>query len=240
MKLLTRMAIWAYLMTWAASSIVYYLEGHPDLTLKYREEISAPTNIICAYHCKNRLCTCFSFRDGICRMYNTGEGTSYTSISPSTNFAFYKFAQITDPLPFSITSSTVFDTTTVYIEKNAIDGNLASMFHTARTDLTPWWCLELMEPILVQTIRLHPNIYKEAHYLRLRDIEIRVGMKTPNGFDGTMNPLFAYYAGPYDNSSCCSVDITRGSPLEGRYIHIRRISDPSDPTLVLMEVQIFT
>ncbi|XP_042884617.1 uncharacterized protein LOC122261153 [Penaeus japonicus] len=238
MKLLTRMAIWAYLMTWAASSIVYNLVGHPHQSPSFKEDINTKTKMICAFQCRSRLCTAFSFEDGLCRMYNIGEGDG---TYPSSNVASYKTSQDNFFEAASITRSSVYIYNNVpYDGENAIDGDVTTYFHSAVNDMNPWWCLELSEPAMVKTVRLFPSIKLLFHIRRFNNIEVRVGMNPPNGGDATMNPLLGYYAGPYDNSSCCSVDITSATPVEGRYIHIRRISVPGDETLVFVEMQIFS
>ncbi|XP_042892601.1 uncharacterized protein LOC122266791 [Penaeus japonicus] len=131
-------------------------------------------------------------------MYNTGEGAA---IYPGSNLAIYKVYKHQGVHIASVTGSSVFYSNPMYVPQHAIDGDTMTFFHSDSLDMEPWLSLVLREPVMVNTVRIYPDFTHSKRLVRFKNVEIRVGMNPPVGADATMNPFFAFYAGPYDNSS---------------------------------------
>ncbi|XP_069985442.1 uncharacterized protein [Penaeus vannamei] len=93
------------------------------------------------------------------------------------------------------------------------DCDLGSIYHSGFGQVYAWWTVDLGDPVLVHAVRLFPDYSFQLYIDRFHHVEVSVGSVAAAGGDASTYTVVGTFVGPFDNSSCCSVDFTFDPPL---------------------------
>ena len=119
--------------------------------------------------------------------------------------------------------------------KNAIDNDIETMFHSARSEINPWLQIELEYVSIVNQVIIHNR--RDCCGNRMWKVALRVGLtKFIKGMEVKNDEICATYQGPGTDGEIIMINCSRA--MKGHYISIHLMQDTA-AILNLNEVMIY-